>query len=183
MSRTIMEMDYWKGLSNMKIIFLDIDGVMYDWNNIKSNNINISGIVDKFSKQSVDALNYLTKQLSTEYTPVIVISSTWRRDMFFTIQTLKANGVSLDLRNLTCTPISIHPEKRGLEILRVLNTAQNKQNYVIIDDESFDFAEHFPKHKIIKTNIFNDSLNKNKVDTFFQNNNLLHLCSGDEYSK
>ena len=163
-------------------IFLDIDGVMYDWDNIKSNNIHISGIVDKFAKHSVDALNYLTKQLSTQYTPVIVISSTWRRDMFFTIKTLKENGVNLDLRNLTCTPISGQPEKRGEEILRVLNIAQNKENYIIIDDESFDFKEHFPQHKIIKTNIFNDSLKKDKIDNFFKNNNLSHLINSDEYS-
>ena len=166
-------------------IFLYIDGVMYDWDSIKKNNIQVNGIIDKFAPHCVEALNYLTKQLSNEYVPVIVISSTWRRDMFFTIKTLKANGVNLDLRNLSCTPISANPHNRGQEIMRVLNIAptQSKQNYMIIDDETFDFNEHFPKHKIIKTNIFNDSLNKNKIDKFFKDNNLSHLIQSDEYTQ
>ena len=162
-------------------IFLDIDGVMYDWDSIRSANMKFNGIIDKFSPHSVAALNYLTKQLSKEYTPVIVISSTWRRDMFFTIRTLKENGVNLDLRNLTCTPISNNPQNRGQEILRVLNISPYKQNYIIIDDESFDFKEHFPDCRIIKTNIFNDSLNKNKIDKFFKDNNLSHIIQSDEY--
>lgn len=160
-------------------IFLDIDGVMYDWNMIKSNNLNINGIIDKFSMQSVNALNYLTKQLAIDYIPVIVISSTWRRDMFATIRVLKANGVNLDLRNLSSTPISNAPDRRGEEIVSFLKTVKDNQNYVIIDDEMFDYEEHFLNSKIIKTNIFNDCLKMDKVNTFFSQNNLAHLIEGD----
>lgn len=156
-------------------IFLDIDGVMYDWNVIKSNNLSFSGIIDKFSVQSVNALNYLTKQLSIDYIPVIVISSTWRHDMFRTIKILKSNGVNLDLKNLSSTPITNEPRKRGEEILSFLTTVKDCQNFVIIDDEMFDYEKHFTKDKIIKTNIQNDCLKVRHINDFFSKNNLSHL--------
>ena len=161
-------------------IFLDIDGVMYDWNVIKSNNISFSGVIDKFSEQSVNALNYLTKQLTIDYIPVIVISSTWRHDMYRTIKTLKSNGVNLDLKNIRSTPITNTPDKRGEEILSFLSAVKDKQNFVIIDDEMFDYEKHFTKDKIIKTNINNDCLKVDKVNTFFNKNDLSYLIDGDK---
>lgn len=163
-------------------IFLDIDGVMYDWDSIKKENIKFNGIIDKFSTHSVEALNYLMEKLRTEFTPVLVISSTWRKDMFFTIRKLKENGVKLDLRNTTSTPITSTPEKRGQEILSVLKISPKKENYVIIDDEMFDYREHFSETKIIKTNIFNDSLRKDKIDNYFKNNNLSHLIEENQHT-
>lgn len=156
-------------------IFLDIDGVMYDWDIIVKNNIRCIGIIDRFDQTSIDALNYLTKQLAIDYIPVIVISSTWRHDMFRTIKTLKSNGVNLDLKNLRCTDISKSPEKRGEEILSFLKTVKDSQNFVIIDDEMFDYEKHFPKDKIIKTNIQNDCLKISMVNTYFSQNGLGHL--------
>ena len=44
-------------------IFLDIDGVMYDWDYMKKNNIHNFGVVNTFSPESVEALNYLMEKL------------------------------------------------------------------------------------------------------------------------
>lgn len=148
-------------------IFLDIDGVMYDWNYLVGNNIKNGGIIKTYNPESIKALNLLIERLSTCYTPVLVISSTCRRDMLFTVKTLKDNGFIVNLR-IYSTPISSTPEKRGLEILSFLKMQKDNQNFVIIDDERFDYKEHFSLDKIIKPNMFTGSLNCDMVDNFLK---------------
>ena len=63
------------------------------------------------------------------------------------------------------TKISKRPMKRGLEIKDFLNEHDNSENFIIIDDTSFDYAEHFPEEKIVKTHILNNRLTDEKLDT------------------
>lgn len=153
-------------------IFLDIDGVMYDWEYMKKNNIRSFGRVKTFSPDSVEALNYLMQTLNNNYNTELVISSTWRRDMPDTVRTLRQNGVEMNLRKVFSTPIFADSEKRGEEILSYLNGKNNASNYVIIDDEMFDYEKHFNSSRIIKTNIFSGGLNKEMVSTFLKSNNI-----------
>ena len=88
-----------------------------------------------------------------------------------TILALKTNKVLLDKISISSTGF-ISPEKRGLEILEYLNDKQDSNNYVIIDDEYFDFKEYFPSSKIIKTNFYHDPLNLEKVLSFISSLNL-----------
>ena len=154
-------------------VFLDIDGVLWDWDYLISNNIKTTGTIKTFNPESVKSLNFLLTKLKDNFNPILVISSTWRNDMFETIKVLKENEVELNLKNLSKTPISKTPELRGLEILKYLDSQENKENFVIIDDEMFDFKNHFKENRIIKTDIFKAGLNIKQVKTFLTKNNII----------
>lgn len=163
-------------------IFLDIDGVLYDWDYMKKNNIRNFGTISTFSPESVDALNYLMEKLNTCYNTELVISSTWRRDMLKTVKTLKDNGVTMNLRKVFATPNFNESKTRGEEILSYLSKRPDNQNYVIIDDETCDIEPHFNKDRIIKTNIFSGGLNKEMVENFIEKNNIQTKTSENERS-
>lgn len=153
-------------------IFLDIDGVLNDLAFIKENlDKKNSSIIKIFNPKSVDALNYLLNTLTTCYNVNLVISSSWRINMDETVSVLKSNKILLDEISISSTGF-ISPNKRGLEILEYLNDKQDINNYVIIDDEDFDFKEYFPSSKIIKTNFYHNPLNQEKVLTFISSLNL-----------
>ena len=78
------------------------------------------------------------------------------------------------------TKISNKPMKRGLEIKGFLEEHDNSDNFIIIDDTSFDYAKHFPKEKIVKTHILNDRLTEDKLDTALSLYGLDPLSSGME---
>lgn len=157
-------------------IFLDIDGVMFDWNYIKSNysQDEIHGTIKHFDPQSVNALNSMINCLRDEYRVQLVISSTWKYNMHETLNVLSQNGVMLDLcDNVSSTEISENPNLRELEVLQYLDEDYLKGNYAIIDDEDFNYLKFFDNKKIIKTNIVNGDLNQRDVDCFLEENNLL----------
>ena len=93
-----------------------------------------------------------------------------------TLNVLSQNGVRMDLcDNVSSTEISDNPNYRGLEILEYLDDDFLKGNYVIIDDETFDFQKFFDTKKIIQTNINNGDLNQRDVDVFLEENDLLRF--------
>lgn len=153
-------------------IFLDIDGVLYDWdyiiNEVNSGRMKRGSCFKKFKPESIKALNYLIKMLGLQYDVKLVISSTWRSDLSGTIQTLKKNG--LEYNNLIERTPFIEPSKRGEEILWFLKDKENYK-FVIIDDEQFDFSIYFKKSSIIKTEMFHDALSVLHVRKFLDNYN------------
>ena len=78
-------------------IFLDIDGVLYDWdfiiNEVESGRMQRGCFIKTFKPESMYALNYLIQELSKNFDVKLVISSTWRSNLPFTIDTLKNNGL------------------------------------------------------------------------------------------
>lgn len=145
-------------------IFLDIDGVLYDWNFILKKSDKKACTIKNFDPKSIDALNFLIEKLSKSFNVEIVITSTWRINMQKTIEILLKNGLNKTIK-INSTEISNYPQNRGLEILNYLQNNSCK-NFVIIDDEMFDFDKYFKKSHIIKTNIFNSSLNKEMIINF-----------------
>ena len=140
-------------------IFLDIDGVLWsapyiireiDRGNIKR------GLIKDLEPKCVDALNYFIKCLDKVYDVRLVISSSWRYHMESTIKTLKKYGLEYS-KEIDRTIISKDTSKRGLEIKEYLS---NKDNYefVIIDDEMFDYNKEFNIDNIIKTDLYKDAL-------------------------
>lgn len=156
-------------------LFLDIDGVMFDWDYIISE-INTGRLkngqsIKSFKPESVEALNYLITKISKNYNFKIVISSTWRYDMEKTRNVFKKYNIPYD--NLDKTPHFPDPHERGKEILQYLdehNFEKNQDDYVIIDDETFDYEKYFPPKKFIKTEIFHNSLSIDKVKKFLKEN-------------
>ena len=77
------------------------------------------------------------------------------------------NGVNMTREvMIDSTRIGEDPRLRGEEILSYLGGSKEGKNFVIIDDESFDFDKHFEKSSIIKTSMANNSLNCEMVSNY-----------------
>lgn len=126
----------------MKVIFLDIDGVLNSeqfWEeqtqsfrytaalNEGKTDDEIS-VVANFDPQAVALLNQLVKQTDAE----IVVSSTWRSD--YNIQfKLRYAGIKKPMYGIT--PFS-KDRHRGTEIKKWLDDHPEVTNYVILDDDN-----------------------------------------------
>lgn len=147
-------------------LFLDIDGVLWDWPYLKKEidegRIKRGGIIEDLKPESINALNYLIDKLSSCYDVKLVISSSWRYNMERTLKILKNAGLKYDK---TVDRTAINFERRGLQIKQYL---KNKTNYdfVIIDDEMHDFEDVFKKENIIKTDVIDGALSIDIVNKF-----------------
>jgi FMN phosphatase YigB (HAD superfamily) len=152
-------------------IFLDIDGVLWDWKFLlskKATNTN-RGIMTKFNPESIKALNFLISETEKEYDTKLVLSSTWRYYFEKAKKILQNNNV-LKSENLDKTP-SLRRRQRGLEILKYLQDHKynkEKDKFLIIDNQNFDFKKYFKQNKIIKTSIMNNSLSQEMVESHLQ---------------
>lgn len=149
-------------------IFLDVDGVLYDWEfirgQIRAGKIKKGGKISAFKPESIEALNYLIREKSKDNEVHIVISSTWRHYMETIIERLKEHGLDYN-GEFSRTPISGDPKKRSYEIKEYLRGKTNF-DYVIIDDEILDFNEQFDSSKIIKTELYERALDQELVTTY-----------------
>jgi hypothetical protein len=139
----------------MKVIFLDIDGVLVT---MRSNyeDIQNKDFRDEehsyFDPASVNLLNRLTDESGAK----IVISSSWGR--VFNIDEIRRvfrnGGITGEVIDLTTT---IYPEpgnredQRGLEIQQWLENHPQTTSYVIIDDLVDSIDEHHPG-RFVETN-------------------------------
>ena len=119
----------------MKIIFLDIDGVL-NFQGMQDSVIVKNG---KLSKSCVKNMNELTDNTGAK----IVISSTWRKDSFPASDALKEGGVTGEI--IGSTPIYNQRNVfRGNEIYGWMQDNQDLiecypasfNSYVILDDDS-----------------------------------------------
>ncbi len=115
----------------MKIIFLDIDGVMNSKRYFRSIDMKKNNW-DRFDPISVN----LIKQLVEEFEAKIVISSSWRfgaKDLLF--NELTKSGLLKYLHKDWKTPY-MYGYKRGDEIMNWLENHKGIKKYIIIDDEA-----------------------------------------------
>lgn len=151
-------------------IFLDIDGVLWDWDfrlaGINNGTIKRVHYIADLNPKSIKAMNYLLKTLNKTHNPKIVLSATMRSNMKLAQEILSSNGLEYN-DELLATKLSFQPSKRGREILEFLNTHE-KGDFLILDDESYDFKEHFSSDKIIKTSLNNESLTKKHVTNWLK---------------
>lgn len=142
-------------------IFLDIDGVFWDYTWLKkeidAGRIKRGGVVQKFNPKSVEAFNYLLSELDKSYEPIIVISSAYRNNMeklreLFSKFEIKTQAIKeiIALKTLNFN--------RDEEIFDFIQENDVK-NYLIIDDDNLNEKKLFKNKNIIKTNIFDNSLN------------------------
>lgn len=154
-------------------IFLDIDGVLWDFGHlINALNKQIpykNTAVKYFKKESMDALNFLIENLQNVFDVELVITSTWRKNMKLVEKVLTKNKLAYN-KPLQRTEITAH-SIRGQEIEDFLKDKPNKENLVIIDDVTKDIFAFFPMKNIIKTNL-TKALNKKQVENFFKYNNI-----------
>ncbi|KON87414.1 hypothetical protein AF332_11640 [Sporosarcina globispora] len=115
----------------MKLIFLDIDGVMNNWIESQPSNKHESL---EFASSCVENLKYILKETNAR----IVVSSTWR--IGETEKTLKDKvfkHYDLEKYILDVTPVCWE-EPRGVEIASYLASLHicNVEGIVILDDDS-----------------------------------------------
>ena len=151
-------------------IFLDIDGVLWDWkwriSEIKSGNIARGGRITQFNPESINAVNNLISKLNNFFNCQLVVSSTWRINKEFTIKMLKKNGLVVsDDNSIHFTPLTL-TRSRGQEVMDYLADKPDNNNLLIIDDEYFDFPKYFQKGQMIKTNIYDRSLSQQHIDNW-----------------
>jgi len=155
-------------------LFLDIDGVMNDWDYIISE-VNAGRMkkgqsIKSFKPESVNALNHLIEELSKKYNFQLVISSTWRMDMEETTEVFKKHNI-IGYDKLDSTPRRFDPHERGKEIIEYLekhNFNENQDDFLIIDDETFDYDKYFTDDKLIKTEIFHNALSFDMVNKYLK---------------
>lgn len=126
----------------MKIIFLDIDGVLNsDEYFEKIKELNIHGIESEIDTNKIKLL----KKAIDETKAKVVLISSWRytRRAKELKEMLACYEIYVDL-----TPFINH--KRGLEIKKWLLDHPNVEEYVILDDEIFDSYDEELMNKLIK---------------------------------
>lgn len=130
----------------MKIIFLDIDGVMNSELYYKSVNTKKKNW-SRFDPKAVEMITRLIEEFNAR----IVISSLWRFAMKKELaQELKASGLINFLHKDWQTPV-LQPGHRGKEIKMWLDKHPDIVQYVILDDDSDILEEHLAR--FVKTEI------------------------------
>ena len=141
----------------MKLIFLDIDGVLNNTQNIKKYRLFLKG--ERKLLVDIKPVFYLKKLLNeieeNNLEIKIVISSSWR---FGTIPSDWKKLFKHYFNNEKIV-IGITPylyKDRGIEILELLEIAKEKgdiiDNYIILDDYIEDIINHINHDKVIKIN-------------------------------
>ncbi len=126
----------------MKVIFLDVDGVLNsDEYFDKTRSLNIQGIEEDIDIEKIKLL----KKAINETGARVVLSSSWR---------YTRNGQQLKelLSNyqIYADSTPFIQNKRGLEIKQWLSENQNIEDFVILDDEIFDSYDDELIKKLIK---------------------------------
>ena len=126
----------------MKVIFLDIDGVLNSDEYLdKVKNSDIQGIERDIDVEKVKLL----KRAIDETGARVVLSSSWRytRNARYLKELLANYGIRVD-----STPYI--RDERGLEIKKWLSENQGVEDFIILDDEIFDSFDEKLIKKLVK---------------------------------
>lgn len=141
----------------MKLIFLDVDGILNNTQNIKKYRLFFRGkrrlLVDV---KPVFYLKKLLEEIEKNNIDVkIVISSSWR------VGSIASDWRKLFLHYFNNAEIVIGRtpylyKDRGIEILELIEIAKEKghmiDDYIVLDDDIEDIINHIPNNKVIKIN-------------------------------
>jgi len=135
-----------ESIQDLKILFLDIDGVLNSEIYYKNLSHSDNGM-SRFDPNSVE----LIKKLVQEFSLQIVISSTWRYGAADRLMhELKDSKLIGYLYNEWFTPV-IHPAHRGTEIKLWLDLHPEVFDYIIIDDDENILEEQM--RRFVKTDL------------------------------
>lgn len=149
----------------MRVLFLDIDGVVNTFQMYKDLPFNIPANELKFVEgYYVDICSPSQKRVSNtqaviildkichEFDLKIVLSSTWRLGHYEeTIEALRKAGLSEDIEIIGKTG-RYDSGRRGSEITRWLGEHPGIEDYIILDDDDFDLFEH--RNHLFKTDAY-----------------------------
>ena len=136
----------------MKIIFLDIDGVLVTRNSIKYQYLNFPDEDEiRFSKKAVKNLNKLIRLTKAR----IVISSTWR--LFHSFEKLQNIFEEQEIKGKIISTTSVEKATieedipRGQKITDWLEQNSKVEQYVIIDDDVQADCIQFHPYNCVET--------------------------------
>ena len=142
----------------MKLLFLDIDGVLNNTKDVKKYRLFLKG--ERRVLVDIEPLVYfrkLLKEIDKEKLNVrIVISSSWR------LGTTAADWKKLFKNYFNDDKIiigrTLHLEcDRGLEILNFLQMIEEEketiEDYIVVDDDIEDIIDYVGKRRIVKTSV------------------------------
>jgi hypothetical protein len=129
----------------MKVIFLDIDGVLNNLESLRSPRVKVRSSKHSYSAahpSCVEALNRITSATNAR----IVISSTWRGiGLVVLFEIFRQWGITG--KTIGYTPLWGYGSERGAEIQEWLN-AHKVKSFVILDDG--DDMGHL-RHRLVQT--------------------------------
>lgn len=144
----------------MKIIFLDVDGVL----NIMSNSYRtfMKPYGQHIEPHLVQRLNYLMEKTDAR----IVVSSSWKADMIDLEKQIVEQGFKYWDRVIDITPYG-HNGMRGKQIEQWLNEYEHDE-YVVLEDEPTDvcgsMCNVIPKENVIHVDMNEGLTHQNIVD-------------------
>ena len=137
----------------MKIIFLDVDGVLNNENTKASAPSGCMGVEDKLISKLV--------KIVTETDAKIVLTSDWKigwesfdiycsEDAKYLNRKLKKYGLKISAKTYDDHVYDRFFEDRGKGIHKFLEKVQNVESYVVIDDHTFtDFDDEIMAHLVL----------------------------------
>lgn len=132
----------------MRIIFLDIDGVL----NSEMYYKNVERNIKDWTRFDPKVVVFI-KNLAEEFSAKIVITSTWRFGAVKQLKSeLKKSGLIKFLHKDWKTP-QLYPPHRGNEIQSWLTEHTDIVEYVILDDDDYILEEQ--KSRFVKTDLMN----------------------------
>lgn len=126
----------------MKVIFLDMDGVLNSdayFDSIRGKNI--EGIEDDVDVKTVKMLKKCVDEIGAKV--VVTASARYARTGNMLMELLAQNGILADR-----TPLM--KNERGTEIKNYLSTHPDVEDFVILDDEIYDSYDEFLLSKLVK---------------------------------
>lgn len=146
----------------MKVVFLDIDGVMNHKGYFRRSDIHA---LQEFCPQTVENLKHILKTCNAK----IVLSSTWRK-IFKTTRRLKKElfcHYGLDRYIVGLTPVFEERDRyfyseRGKEIRWYMNYHGIKESDMVILDDDDDMGDLM--HRLVRTSFYEGGLTKEKAD-------------------
>lgn len=156
----------------MRVIFLDIDGVLNGWNDtydlisdILSSNRFTRKLWENYDIFGVSFYRVFLLWILVRLTnSKVVLSSSWRFGWYIPykncnkrMKSLKRKLSFFHIQVIGCT--NNKDGMRGLEIKDWLdNTNYDVKSFVILDDEDFDIKEFFPNHLVKTSNLSTDDV-------------------------
>ena len=153
----------------MKVIFLDMDGVLNYLDffiKINNNRLNYNKLLKEFDYKlqrklleiDINKL-YLLKEICDVTKSYVVVTSSWRKLSIY--PHVEDYLINFGIPIIGTTK---HLGERGIEIKSYLKTHPEINNYIIIDDDIFpDFDEELLYH-LIHTNFYNEGLDEDNYN-------------------
>jgi len=144
-------------------VFIDIYGTMWDIESALN-----SFILDSYSyfrqpsMKSIDALNFLIEELEKEYNVKLIITSTLKKFSTNYYKIMKEFGLKYS-GEIEITSVDM---PKAEAIADYIKDKENFNNVVILEDLPRQILKYFKKESIIKTQIINGGLDKEKVENF-----------------